>query len=145
MNDISILNLMIKDHNSLMQNLKDIEENVNKDKSYITRSFNNFKWNLEKHFFVEERAIFTFYNPEKIDEGYNTFLKLTKEHTKILAKVKEVEKKIKEQNEIDFEELKDLLINHKTLEENKMYPILDEEIAEGEKRFIIQRIKDIKI
>ena len=59
MNDISILNLMIKDHNSLMQNLKDIEENVNKDKSYITRSFNNFKWNLEKHFFVEERAIFT--------------------------------------------------------------------------------------
>jgi hypothetical protein len=145
MKSTAILDLMVKDHIRIMKLIKDIEEIHEQDITKINNYFNNFKWNLEKHFFVEERAIFTFYNPEKVDEGYEIFLNLSEEHTKILKKVEEIEKKLQNWNSFEFKELKKMLIKHKNLEENKLYPILDKEIAEGEKQFMIQRIKDVSI
>jgi hypothetical protein len=36
-----------------------------------------------------------------------------------------------------------MLQEHKAFEEKKVYPVLDLEISEGEKRFIIERINDV--
>ena len=98
---------------------------------------------MEKHFFVEERAIFTAYNPEYIDEGYDVFLDLSKQHTNILEKVQILRKEVEIKGDVDTSKLKELLIKHKNLEEKKIYPKLDQEIGEGEKRFIIERINEI--
>ncbi|GAH09102.1 unnamed protein product, partial [marine sediment metagenome] len=51
------------------QLLKIAESHFGQDKYELMKSFHTFEWNLEKHFFVEERAIFTAYNPKYIDEG----------------------------------------------------------------------------
>ena len=143
MKTTAILDLMVKDHARLMQLLKIAESHFGQAKDELMKSFHTFEWNLEKHFFVEERAIFTAYNPEYIDEGYDVFLDLSKQHTNILEKVQILRKEVEIKGDVDTSKLKELLIKHKDLEEKKIYPKLDQEIGEGEKRFIIERINEI--
>ena len=143
MNTTAILDLMVKDHARLMQLLKIVESHFGQDIDDLMKSFKTFEWNLEKHFFVEERAIFTAYNPEHIDEGYAVFLDLSKQHSNILEKIQVLKKEVGIKGDVDISKLKELLIKHKNLEEKKVYPKLDQEIGEGEKRFIIERINEI--
>ena len=145
MKSTAILDLMVQDHNRLIEYLKDVEINLGRDFGFLSNSFNVFQWNLEKHFFVEERAIFTSYNPDRVDEGYKVFLDLSEQHTEILKKIESLRKKLQRRKPFDLNEIKNLLIKHKTFEEKNVYPVLDQEINEGEKRFIIERIKDIII
>ena len=145
MKSTAILDLMVRDHNRLMECLKDVEKNLGRDFGFLSNSFNVFQWNLEKHFFVEERAIFTSYNPDSVDEGYEIFLDLSKQHTEILEKIESLRKKLQRREPFDLNEIKNLLIKHKTFEEKNVYQVLDQEIDEEEKRFIIERINDIII
>ena len=145
MKSTAILELMIEDHDRLMEYLKEVENNFGRDFGFLSESFNTFQWNLEKHFFVEERAIFTSYNPAEADKEYNYFSELMDQHTEILKKIEALRKKLQKREPFDINEIKKLLIKHKIFEEKKVYPILDQEIDEGEKRFIIERIKDIKL
>ena len=145
MKSTAILDLMFRDHIRLMEYLKDVEENLGRDFGFLSNSFNVFQWNLEKHFFVEERAIFISYNPDRVDEGYDIFLDLSKQHTEILEKIESLRKKLQRREPFDLNEIKNLLIKHKTFEEKNVYQVLDQEINEEEKRFIIERINDIII
>ena len=140
-----ISRLMKKDHHRLLNELKELESLHDRDIAVINEAFRNFKWNIEKHFFVEERAIFTSYNPKKINEGYNLFKDLTDQHTEILEQIEKIQQKLQKFEPFDYDDLKKILVDHKNIEEEKIYPALDEEINEGEKRFIIERMKDIKI
>jgi hemerythrin superfamily protein len=126
-----------------MEYLKDVENNLGKNFGLLSKTFNIFHWNLEKHFFVEERAIFTSYNPDRVDEGYKIFLDLSKQHTVILEILETLRKKLQKREPFDLVELKKMLIKHKNFEEKNIYPVLDQEINEGEKRFIIERINDV--
>ena len=143
MKSTAITELMIKDHVKLMKYLKDVEKNFGRDFGFLSDSFNTFQWTLEKHFFVEERAIFTSYNPDYIDDNYNFFLDLSKQHTNILEEIESLRKKLQKREPFDLNKLKKMLQEHKTFEEKKVYPVLDLEISEGEKRFIIERINDV--
>ena len=139
----AILDLMVKDHNRLMKYLKDVKNNLKSDFEVLLKLFNTFEWNLEKHFFVEERAIFTAYNPDYIDDSYQFFTDLSKQHTTILEKVESLRKRLRMGKSIDLSDLEDILLKHKTFEEKNAYPVLDLEINEGEKRYMIERINDI--
>jgi iron-sulfur cluster repair protein YtfE (RIC family) len=143
MKSTAILELMIRDHAKLLDYLGTVEKNLREDPMTALPSLRTFEWNLEKHFFVEERAIFTSYNPEHVDEGYTLFLDLAKEHTKILEKLALLKKNVQNNKTPDFTDFKRMLIKHKNHEEKNIYPILDQEIDEGEKRFIIERINEI--
>jgi len=152
----AILDLMVKDHNRLMAYLKDVENNLGRDFVSLSDSFNTFQWNLEKHFFAEERAIFADSDPDEsdkeynyfsglMDQQYNYFSDLIGQHTEILKKIKSLRKKLQKREPFDLNELKKLLVKHKTFEEKSIYPVIDQEIDESEKRFIIDRIKDIRL
>ncbi len=143
MKSTAITELMIKDHVKLMKYLKDVEKNFGRDFGFLSNSFNAFQWTLEKHFFVEERAIFSSYNPDYIDDNYNFFLDLSKQHTLILEEINSLRKKLQKREPFDLNKLKKILQEHKTFEEEKVYPVLDLEISEDEKRFIIERINDV--
>lgn len=145
MKSTAILDLMVKDHDRLMEYLKDVENNFGRDFGFLSNSFNTFQWNLEKHFFVEERAIFASYNPDDPDKEYNYFSDLIDQHTEILEKIESLRKKLQKREPFDLNELKKLLVKHKTFEEKNIYPVLDQKLDEGEKGFIIDRIKDIRI
>ena len=143
MKSTTILELMVRDHNRLTEYLKDVENNLGRNFGFLSNSFNTFQWNLEKHFFVEERAIFTSYNPDEPDKEYNYFSDLMDQHTEILDKIESFRKKLEKREPFDLNELKKLLVKHKIFEEKSIYPVIDQEISEGEKRFIIERINEV--
>ena len=143
MKSTEILELMVQDHAKLIKFLGIVEKNLKENSDETISSFNTFEWNLEKHFFVEERAIFTWYNPDFVDEGYKIFLDLTKQHTAILEKLRLLKKDLQNNKMPDFTDFKNMLMKHKNYEEKNVYPTLDQQIDEGEKFFIIERINEI--
>jgi len=54
-------------------------------------------------------------------------------------------KKLQKREPFDLNELKKLLMKHKTFEEKNVYPVLDQEIDDCTKRVIIDRIKEIRL
>ena len=145
MKSTEILDLMVRDHNRLMVYLKEVENNLGHDFGFLSNSFNIFQWNLEKHFFVEEKAIFTAYNPDEPDKEYTNFSELMDQHTEILEKIESLRKRLQKREPFDLNDLKKLLVKHKTFEEKSIYPVLDQEIDDCVKRVIIDRIKEIRL
>jgi iron-sulfur cluster repair protein YtfE (RIC family) len=143
MKSSSLLEVMVKDHTRLLKYLQDVKNNLTHDQKELSKLFTIFQWNLEKHFFVEERAIFTWYNPEKIDDGYQLFSDLSKQHTLILEKVESLQKSVQSCKSKDISDLETMLLTHKNFEEKHVYPILDEQINKSEKQFMIERINDV--
>ena len=61
---------MVRDHGKLVKLLIDFEKSIVQDKKTMMEAFNEFAWELEKHFFTEEKAIFISYEPKDETEGY---------------------------------------------------------------------------
>lgn len=101
---------------------------------------------MEKHFFVEERAIFISYSPaDDRNQEYDFFSDLMDQHTAILKILETLKNKLQKREPFDLYELKKLLVAHKNFEEKSIYPVMDQKIDEDEKSSIIDRIKDIRI
>ena len=84
MSKISILSLMIRDHCKIENLINDLEIKSKQDFESMTKAFNKFEWDLEKHIFIEEKAIFTSYKPTDVIEGYKMLPELTKQHNYII-------------------------------------------------------------
>jgi hypothetical protein len=135
---------MVKDHYKIEQLLDKLEANVGKDYPTMMKSFNKFEWELEKHIFVEEKAIFISYNPEDVIEGYKMLPELTKQHNVILNKLDLMRKGVRNKRKFtDIYGFKEFLIKHKNFEEQKVYPKLDQVLEEKEKRHIVEKINEI--
>ena len=144
MKPVNIFKLMVKNHRKIENLLTKLEENNNKDFESMQNAFNKFEWELEKHIFTEEKAIFTTYNPEDKAEGYKMLPELTKQHNFILNKLNNWRKDIKNKRMIsDIYSFKIYLIRHKTYEEEKVYTMLDQSLTENEKKHIESKINEI--
>ena len=144
MKSINIFKLMVKDHNKIEKLLNNLEEKHNEDFNSMRIAFNKFEWELEKHIFTEEKAIFTSYSPENKTEGYKMLPELTKQHNFILNKLNNWRKDIQNKNMItDLYSFKVYLIRHKTFEEEKVYPMLDQSLSEKDKNNIISKLNEI--
>jgi hypothetical protein len=140
----SILALMIKDHCRIVELLIRFEEKSKKDFDSMKNAFNKFEWELEKHIFTEEKAIFTSYNPKDILKGYEMLPELTKQHNYIVNILNNWRDDIRNKRMIyDISGFKEYLDIHKNFEEQKVYPKLDESLPEKEKKNIITRINEI--
>ena len=100
MNEKDILPKMVKDHCKIEQLLNDLEEKVDEDYESMKDCFNKFEWELEKHLFTEEKAIFTLYNPEEISEGYKMLPELTKQHNVIINQLNNWRDEIRKKQKI---------------------------------------------
>ena len=143
MNTTAILDLMVQDHAKLLKELSIVEKNIKEDPMAAKPAFRKFEWNLQKHIFVEERAIFTSYNPDYIGTMYKNISDIKKQHNSILKKLDSM-RNIENQDLLCVIDFKKILVKHKNYEETNIYPVLDQEISEDEKRSIIERIKEIE-
>ena len=142
--ETSILKLMIRDHFKIEALIKKLEETTKEDFESMSKAFNKFEWELEKHIFTEEKAIFTSYNPDDITEGYKMLPELTKQHNFIINKINNWRKGIQNQKMItDIYSFKVYLIRHKNFEEENVYPKLDQSLPEDDKRHIVAKINEI--
>ena len=141
---ISILSLMIKDHSKLEELISDLEEKSKQNFESMRKAFNRFEWELEKHIFTEEKAIFTSYNPEDVVEGYEMLPELTKHHNYIVNTLNNWREDIRKKRMIsDVYSFKEFLINHRNFEEEKVYPKLDESLSDEDKRDIAAKVNEI--
>jgi hypothetical protein len=140
----SIPTIMIKDHCKIEKLLDELEENVEKEYSEMKKTFNKLEWELEKHLFIEEKAIFTEYQPEDIAQGYKMLPEITKQHNYILNKLNNWRREIQKNSKISgFYDFKKFLIKHKNFEEKEVYPRLDETLNDTQKKHIISKINEI--
>lgn len=134
---------MIRDHGKLIKLLRDVEKSIGMELVSTMKVFDTFEWELEKHIFIEEKAIFSSYKPTNIIEGYKMVPELIQQHNEILNKLRVMRKNLLWQRPIDYNEFKERLMVHKTFEETELYPKLDQELDVSQKEEIIKRIREI--
>ena len=84
MKTTSILELMTADHTRILKLLHDVEKSIGIELVSLMKVFDTFEWALEKHIFIEEKAIFSSYSPKNISEGYKMVPELIQQHNEIL-------------------------------------------------------------
>ncbi|MCJ7697138.1 MAG: hypothetical protein MUO73_02265 [Thermoplasmata archaeon] len=126
-----------------MKLLLDVEKSIGMELISTMKVFDTFEWELEKHIFIEEKAIFTSYKPTNIVEGYKMVPELIQQHNDILNRLRMMRKNLMWQRPIDYDEFKELILAHKTFEEASLYPKLDQELDVSQKEEIIKKIREI--
>jgi hemerythrin superfamily protein len=110
----------------------------------MKNKFEQFEWKLEKHLFVEEKAIFTFYEPSDTVQGFQMLPTLMTQHNYIINEIDKMRKDVANgKTPLGLEELKLFLMKHRNYEERDVYPKLEETLTTDQKKQIIDRIKEI--
>lgn len=139
----AISELMMGDHVKINRMLLDFDE-APKEKPETSLLFEEFKWNLEKHFFAEEKAIFAIMqNIEGAD--IDDVFQLMEEHGQIMTAIQNEEKSIKIGSHSDISPLLEIIKNHAKYEDEVFYPKLDEFLKEEQKKEMVKRIKSVVI
>lgn len=135
---------MDKDHCRISSLIESIKFANGKSLSAEYLLFNEFKWSLEKHIFIEEKVIFTNIDTPN-PEINNMVLQLVEEHNTMLNALDKIENDLQTKqvgNKQDLDNVKKLLFRHKMLEDTKFYPLLDEVLNTEEKDKMIEKIQD---
>jgi len=133
---IEVSKLMLCEHERIEKLLEELEKAV-LGKKNIEESFSKFKWTLEKHMFLEEKAIFSaFVKESEVDDIF----RLMNEHGDIMRLVSKIEKEIPN---TDIDELKVAMIDHVDFENTHFYPKLDELLSESQKKEISEKCREI--
>jgi hemerythrin-like domain-containing protein len=143
MKSTAILDLMMKDHGKIVKLLLDVEKSIGMELISTMKVFDTFEWELEKHIFIEEKAVFSSYKPTNIVEGYKMVPELIQQHNDILNRLRVMRKNLMWQRPIDYDEFKELIMAHKTFEEASLYPKLDQELDVSQKEEIMKKIREI--
>jgi len=130
----TISQLMKKEHEKINDLLEKFEN------SPEINIFSKFKWTLEKHFFIEEKVIFSVY--QSCNEECEEMFDLLKQHKDILFLIDKIEDNLKN-SKSDIEDLKNLLKAHAIFEDRVFYPKLDDELSEDQKKLILERSEEI--
>lgn len=140
----SILKIMVKDHRRIEDLIDSVEKSIDDDFEVIEKVFDKFEWQLQKHIFAEEKAIFTFYEPEDVSSGYKMLPVLTKQHNDILNRLETMQREVQNGKTPEkISEFKKVLMKHRTFEEVEVYPKLQETLSEKQKNQIIEKVKMI--
>ena len=142
----TILSLMLN-HHALIETMFAVFRDDAKAKSKRTSaSLSELTWEMQKHFFVEESAIFNIPLMQLKEIGVFTIItQLRKEHVIMLKSLKYFADNLETTTGDDIEEFFNLLDNHRKIEEINLYPRLDKQLLANQKENIIERIDEIPI
>lgn len=147
----TIPEIMIEEHERINRDIKalqskinDIEQNSSKeDVRKLLDNFFKIKWNIEKHFFVEEKVIFTIYLSQRDEAENNDINHIVKEHKEILEMLEEIEDNLQDGIKPNLNDLLEILATHEDQEDNHLYPKFEEELDEKQKQLIRERANEI--
>ena len=140
----TIPEIMLRDHAKIHNLLSEIDLNLQKEKN-IEESHHLFirlKWTVQKHFFVEEKVIFTVYASSELEEMQD-FDNLIKEHREVLSLLQKIDNNFQKPISHNlFQKTKKLLSEHAKFEDEIFYPRLEEELSEEQKELIKDRCEE---
>jgi hemerythrin-like domain-containing protein len=140
----NILNLMVA-HHALLDALFSLFRDQIKDGSPNAKSsLAELRWETKKHFFVEENAIFDFVTMESYGV-LSTINQLKDEHITMLNDLKMFSEKFPGIKSEEMDNFHNLLENHRVLEEKDLYPRLDKELSNEQKKEIVNKINEIPL
>lgn len=140
----SILSLMVNQH-ALIEALFFIFKNgVESKTKRVENAFLDFSWELRKHFFVEEEAIFN-YLPWGSASLSGIIKELKKEHVEMLNIAEQMKGNLSGVLSNDLDNLYDILKEHRQTEEKSLYPVMDKRLTASQKEFVALRIRQIPI
>ena len=140
----NISNLMIN-HHALIGAIFILFRDEVKEKSPRAGStLSELAWEIKKHFFAEENAIFDFI-PLRDMNIFKTINHLKDEHLAMLNSLKNFSDNFLEITDEQIEEFFNLLEDHHQTEEQNLYPKLDKELRDEQKKKIVSRINEIPI
>lgn len=138
----TISEVMMREHRKIDEMLEDFEKLETTNYKESKNAFNVFKWNLDKHFFVEEKVIFHIYNSSTEEESFDV-INLLKDHKDIQWLVSKTEESLKSNLKPSILELKKSLKAHAGMEDQVFYPKLDKELNQEEKSMILEKTEEI--
>ncbi len=138
----SLTDLMLTEHARIEEMLDEVNLATYEDNQKISEALNKFKWNLEKHFVMEEKAIFQMLNAISGMDVNDTF-KLMSEHGQILSLLKKIEEDIKSKDYSQIQVLMSQLEEHSDFENQTFYPNLDKKLSDDRKKEIVERVNEI--
>jgi hemerythrin-like domain-containing protein len=135
---------MLKQHQIIDKCLFDFDKIPEEDSPDITKLFQIFQWNLDKHIFIEEANIFPI-----ADENNKTEMRqiqnLLKDHKDLRAIIKDLYEEVEEGRKPNTKILRELLSAHEEREIQSFYPLLDKRLSIERKRDILTNLKDVRI
>ncbi len=135
---------MKNDHHEIESLLDSLSESLDVSYDEMQKHFERFEWKLEKHLFVEEKAIFTFYEPDDVTMGYQMLPIITKQHNHLFNELDKMRKEVNNGKEPSkLSELKSFLMKHRDFEERDLYPKLEEALKPDQKQKIVDRINEL--
>lgn len=138
----TITQTMLKEHARLDKILLETESQLETDIEESEKLFSIFCWNLDKHFFIEEKVIFHVYN-EATDQESSTLINLLQQHKDMQWLMNKLRKSFKFNASQNLIELKKNLRSHVSIENEIFYPKLDNELDEKSKDLIFERFEEI--
>ncbi len=136
-----IADVMREEHKRLALMLGEVIVSVGKKAKDGQKKFIEFKWNVEKHFFVEEKAIFEAYT-EMVTVGSRE-VNLIDEHDTMRMMMQEFSVDLDKGEFPDFTDFRTLLLSHQKKEDDYFYTGLENNLNEEEKAEIIDKINEI--
>jgi len=133
---------MLKEHDKIKSLLEKFERELNENLKNSEKTFIEFKWGLEKHFFIEEKVIFTVLKSLNEEENED-MLNLLKEHKDMLFLIKNIEEHFFKNIKPEIDNLKKTLLTHADFENEFFYPKLEMDLSEKQKCLIIEQCKAI--
>lgn len=141
MNSISFA--MLNDHKELNALLTRALEGFGMDKQEQKRLFDLFAQKLEKHFVVEEQAIFSFSHlGDEITQ--KTIRNLLSEHGEARRLLAVIKDGFEDDPSPALERFQELMRQHQNQENDFLYPKLDQDLKEAEKEYILAKIKSFR-
>lgn len=138
---------MNKHHQIIDRLFERLKSEVGGDEDKTVKLFHEFKWKLEKHIFLEEKAVFSFCQKCYIGEEDLSEMAadMVQSHDEILQELNDLENKLVVEDSFDLSELERMLNEHEENEDNKLYPVLDKRLDSLYKKIVIGKIKGFPI
>lgn len=131
----SIVAMMNRDHGKITKLILTLEKNKVAKWEGIKDDFEAFKWELERHFVTEEKAIFIYLDQKNVDT-YDMMEELLEEHKVIRGALMDLELTLRKGNKGSLKPFIQDLHAHKMFEDEEFYPRLEEELTAEQKRQI---------
>lgn len=132
---------MLAEHKKIEALLLKFEKNIKNGNDSLTamEKLDQLKWNIQKHFFVEENAVFSLYMPASEWE-VSSVDQILKEHGEIMKLIEKAEKDLNKEN---IDKVISMLRSHAKFEDDNFYPVLDEQLNPELKEKILGKIGEI--
>jgi len=138
----SITTLMDEEHKRIENLFFEFEKNLEKNPIKAKNLFNQLKWNIKKHFIVEEKAIFRLSGSLSENEIGDIF-ELMKEHGEIAELMNIIERNLLHEKQSDISDFKNMIASHAKFEDDVFYPKLDEVLSLEQKQEIVGRAGEL--